>query len=82
MKKYVRPELFYESFELSHNVANCGYTGRTQYSLNSPQNCYFEYEQGRKLFFDASICTVDANSVGAELYCYQTGSDGFTVFGS
>jgi len=84
-KAYVKPEMFYENFELSHNIANCGYTGRTNYNLNDPNNCSYEYKPGNNLFYDttAQACTVDANTVGADIYCYQTGTEDLVqVFGS
>ena len=39
MKKYVKPELFFESYELSQNIAACGWDMKNQ---NQPGDCKAE----------------------------------------
>lgn len=75
-KAYVKPQLFYEDFELSHNIANCSA------SLNHGKNgdCHYEVAGNVTIFLENINCT---NSVGSvEGYCYETGMDGFTLFTS
>lgn len=40
MKKYVKPELVYESFELSQQIAACDFDSEN--SQTDISNCYFE----------------------------------------
>lgn len=86
MKKYVKPELFLEEFELSQSVAACGW----DMSLQDVNNCsegavgdtsfgnqaeWVIYTQGR------DVCTVQFDP---ETYCYEVpGSvDAFRIFRS
>lgn len=79
MKAYVKPELFYESFELSQNIAACGW----DLQFANKAECYAvmdgditdgnNNESGAimpdlvKLFVN-NDCTVN------EVYCYTNGS--------
>ena len=72
MKKYVKPELFYESFELSQHIASCGidvnnFTETTCASLDPDF-----WESYNDKVFDGSGCAVDVGDI--EFYCYTVGT--------
>lgn len=76
MKKYVKPELFYEKFELSQHIASCWI------QLNHTEDCN-EIKDGAELY--ASGTVVIGNDCAEPLpenYCYFNATDGFGVFGS
>lgn len=72
MKAYVKPELFYERYELSQYIANC------DIELTSPdaQSCAgyadpgYGYD-GYKLFLNNETCTTIF-----DIYCETNGGDG------
>lgn len=78
MKKYVKPELFYEHFELSQHIADCAWelTEATDKS-----NCRAEADSNLlgggmpALFMEAGKGCV-LLSGNYESYCYHTGKDG------
>lgn len=74
MKEYVKPELYYESFELSQHIAACYFN--LQNSLMDVQYCVMPETN----FFAKSngACT----SGEPEGYCYTNGSSTFTAFNS
>lgn len=84
MKKYVKPELFYESFELSQHIANC------QWELDhaSKETCVATGEDGtgyenNTLFMSYLACEWTADDGMYEDYCYHSGADGnLNVFAS
>lgn len=81
MKPYVKPELFYESFELSQSVAACGWD-MNQLDKN---NCTALGDEswGRfpvNLFTDTPRCDVTEETV--EAYCYEVSSDAYKLFNS
>ena len=72
MKVYVKPELYYESFELSQNVATCDY----QLSSNDKNSCKiitdrYENDGGNWTggFSNTKVCDFEY-----EVYCYTDGS--------
>lgn len=76
MKKYVKPELFYESFALSQNIAACGW----DLNWSSPNSCMaysdpdlkgFDISSGLGIFATVEACGM-ATSV--EQYCYMPGT--------
>lgn len=83
MKEYVKPELYYESFELSQHIAGCSLTLET----GDPSTCdatgYIggDYLDGngenRGWFISQDIC-----SVTVEGYCYTNGSINLTTINS
>lgn len=86
MKPYVKPELHYENFELSHTVAaNCNP------SMNHSRiNCEFDSDElfgvlnpGETVFAE-KICTYSESEFLEiyEGYCLQTGSAGYNLFTS
>lgn len=73
MKKYVKPELFYERFELSQHIADCQWEFN---GLNTKEACAAYPEAGGYvdgiLFVDKEPCQPGV----VEVYCYQPGNDG------
>lgn len=86
MKKYVKPELFYEHFELSQHIADCGWemkNGGVQ-TFDKASSCvayadpnYWGEGYTETLFTTANGCSIDS-SVYQE-YCYEAGSGGIKV---
>lgn len=89
MKTYVKPELFYESYELSQSVAAC----RWDWVNNTDNNgiCYATYDVdpnsdtdfpiGVNLFnSDATVC--NTTPADREDYCYTNGAQGSKLFQS
>ena len=82
MKPYVKPELHYENFELSHTIANCGI------SMNHKDidGCKYDstmlpgLKEGETVFTEDSTCKYGWNKF--EGYCLQTGSGSFNLFTS
>ena len=80
MKKYVKPELFYEHFELSTHIANCIFE-----SVNSgePGACAFKGDSdsdwpGMHIFTG----TTAGCEWPTEVVCYYTGAGGMNTFNS
>ena len=82
MKQYVRPEVFFEHYELSQQVAACGW------DLNqaSAESCAAYYDEnikgqatsGPSIFNDRSYCgTTDVEGI-----CYTTAVETNRVFNS
>lgn len=69
MKKYVKPELFYENYELTQYIASCGATwnnhGKDECSLTVP-NAGTYFNTG------TAACV---NGVLAGINCYQNSSN-------
>lgn len=79
MKKYVKPELFYENFELSQHIADCAW--EMHYTLEG--GCHADGDSSKlpgfkDLFTVAARCSL--NETTYEDYCYTTGSAGANVF--
>lgn len=91
MKKYVKPDLKYENFMLSHNIASCSSdifdinkNGRLEEYATSQDglNCTFDID-GITLFTGENVnCIFDFEDTGYEDYCYQTNNAGSTLFRS
>ena len=72
MKPYVKPELFYESFEMNQSIAACAF------DLNQAENsCRYEGDPayglaGESVFTDSLSCTYTKEMADVmEIYCYQ-----------
>ena len=82
MKKYVKPDLVYENFELSLSIANCSA------ALNHAENsCTLDSNEAPGLFlesgetvFTAGNCTHTTEII--EDYCYWTGDSSNNIFTS
>lgn len=73
MKKYVKPELFYERFELSQHIADCAWelTNADELSCTAnPDPGKIPLPGGVTLFTSADICT-DLNKSNYADYCYH-----------
>ena len=74
MKKYVKPELFFESYELSQTIAACGWDlvkdaeGNTRF-LGDP-----EWGNPQILVFNEASC-----ETVLEGYCYENSSDNIAM---
>lgn len=82
MKKYVKPEIFFEQYELSQHVAACAFD-LDERTLNN-KTCAFKgdpsygYPENMVIYI-----TNDACDVSGEAFCYQAGgTDGFNTFNS
>ena len=86
MKKYEKPMITLERFELSQNIADCAWklTSSSKDSCSAkPDDNFFFGSMNGNLFNDSSYgCTIIAG-VQYEDYCYQNGSGSpFNVFKS
>ena len=75
MKNYVKPELFYESYELSQNIAACGW------DLNqaNTKDCKFV---GDPTYGNPSIVVFETKEkceTVLEGYCYENSSDNIAM---
>ena len=84
MKKYVKPELFYEHFELSQQIAACNYDLHPNSNATEAPVCTFIGDEttmtpGKTIFLQANISC----DVKTQVYCEHSGSDiGFNTFNS
>lgn len=66
MKPYVRPELYYEDFELAQHIAGCSLT---PVDSVAPETCSYNGKigdwDGEGWFLNTNICTIET-----EDYCY------------
>lgn len=81
-KPYVKPQLYYENFELSQHVAACGWDMDNQSDKN---NCTAigDEEWGHfpvALFTTTDRCEITEDQ--AEGYCYEVSKGGMGVFNS
>lgn len=80
MKKYVKPELFFESFELSQQIAACDYDSN---NTSNDEQCRFtgvnkDFGVEMAIFLSTPTCDIVAES-----YCYHNASSGmFGIFNS
>ena len=79
MKKYVKPELFYERFELSQHIADCGW--ELKHADGSCKANPDEKHWGSgaltdmgTLFTTALSCD-NKTDAGYQNYCYENGTD-------
>lgn len=85
MKKYVKPTVVYENFELSHSIANCNPAmNHSQDSCEYDSNELFEYlNSGETVFSDGSCTyTIEQFRGMCEDFCIQTNTDGMNLFTS
>ncbi len=80
MKKYVKPELFYESFELSEQIA-LGCSEQLMANFRDIETCEVMNPLGVPTILFTQT-NKDCTSHEYEGYCYTGGSDGFTIFAS
>lgn len=85
MKKYVKPELIYERYELSQNIAACAWDmNNTQQELScvgTADETIFGFPMTGKLFASDRGCMYDFYG-GVEEYCYHAGGEFSNIFQS
>lgn len=79
MKAYVKPELFYERYELSQHIADCAW----EMQLANKDNCVADPDPAKlpgmpTLFTSKLNCTLTEDNY--EGYCYMPGPDGINTF--
>lgn len=79
MKAYVKPELFYERYELSKHIADCGIEFKNSTKV---EECYavadpnFELGLGTAKYFNGGVeCEAPLDA-----YCYTNGTEGWNTF--
>lgn len=84
MKKYVKPELFYERYELTEQIAACAW------DLNQADEAHCGFMSDSKfedktgvpggwvILNQSGICEI----VDFQNYCYQNGAEGMNTFAS
>lgn len=79
MKTYVKPELYFEHYELSQHIAACA----LKLNYNSVNDCFATANtdlapgnEGIKFFTDATICDPNAN----DPFCYFNGGGSHATF--
>lgn len=81
MKKYVKPELFYERYELTEQIADCAWEANYEGGNGSctmtgdPNNGL-----GGLVVFTSEAQGCNILNPGEEIYCYNNGSGGFNAF--
>ena len=86
MKKYVKPELFYEHFELSQQIAACQFDQTPNDAditpnLNNKDTCGFYGDAGFGPMFILQSGN-DGCTTTADDYCYHGSTSGFNIFNS
>lgn len=83
MKKYVKPELVYEKFELSQHIADCAWelTNSTKDTCSAEADP--DYLPGFPNLFmaEANGCSLIPGTTYQD-YCYHDGAQGANVFAS
>ena len=73
MKKYVKPELFFESFELNQQIAVCDFDlVKGTFDSSNKSGCAYTWEldPSTTIFINNAACTTLV-----EDYCYQNSTD-------
>lgn len=75
MKKYVKPELYYENFELSQHIAACGIDVKNASSKEACAQLDPDFWGGMsdRVFDSVNSCTIDISTI--EVYCYTSGTN-------
>ena len=82
-RKYEKPALYFEEYELSSSIAgNCGNKlFQDKIYAGDYETCKVDAGGGDFLFLDASFCNTNPGADG-ELYCYQVPSTNEMLFNS
>ncbi len=81
MKKYIKPELFYERYEVSQHLADCAW----EYQLASdPHKCKATADPGKlpglpAIFLDEGVGCEFTDAQEYENYCYQNSAAGIKL---
>lgn len=82
MKKYIKPEFFYERYELAQHIADCAW----EIQLADDNQCVAVPDEkdwaGMPTLFRNSpdVCGMTPDDL--EEYCYHSGAQGVNVFAS
>ena len=88
-KNYQKPDIFFEDFAFSSNIAaGCGVADKVhdsvcQYNANhgNPDDCHF-YDNGAKLFLESGSClSTPVDGMFGNL-CYHTAGEDSRIFNS
>ncbi len=88
MKPYVKPELFYESFEMNQSIAACGWDMTNE---KDKAECTADYDYDldnntppipMALFTETTTKTCSLLPKDAENYCYTNGVDAYRTLQS
>ena len=79
MKKYVKPELFYEHFELSTHIADCVFE---HVNGNEPEDCMFMADENSGMYGHMVFITENVCDWPLDHSCYYPGTDGTNTFNS
>ena len=83
MKKYVKPELFYEHYELSQHIADCAWELTNSNKDACSAQADPDYLLGLpNLFMASENGCVYIPGVNYSAFCYQDGAQGVNVFAS
>lgn len=85
MKKYAKPVIVFENFELSHSIANCSPAmNQSQDNCDYDSSELFGFLNPGETVFNDGACTYSLEAFQAifEGFCIQTGADNFNLFTS
>ncbi len=74
MKEYVKPDLFYESFELSQHIAACGIDMNSADTNSCNANLDPDFWSINDAVFNESRNDCSTNIDVIEAYCYTSGT--------
>ncbi len=83
-KKYEKPQVFFEQYELSHSVANCSTAlnhSQDECTLDAGEAPNLVLGQGETIF-NSENCLYTMEGLGYEDYCYWTGESVNNIFTS
>lgn len=75
MKKYVKPELFYERFELNQHIADCMWemTASNKTVCSAAPDANMGYNPGNLFIDSLAACTLKDHQYGD--FCYENAAD-------
>ena len=76
MKKYVKPELFYERFELNQHIADCAWEFKNLNNNACPAYPDEKNPGSPVLFLSGNTACAFDDGGNNQVYCYQPGADG------
>lgn len=80
MKKYVKPELFFENYELSQHIAVCDFDLVEGTLQDAEHTCRFKGDDASA--YGQILFTNNSNDCSIQSYCYSIGADGWSIFNS
>ncbi len=70
-KNYSKPDLYFESFELTANIANCSHLDFGKANSADINTCSFSF-YGVGDVFNNGMCVYNTQNGGLEMFCYHT----------